>query len=58
MTMTATVIDDQERERRLREALCLWCSVPLPADASYQREFCGATCRQRNHRALKRAGLR
>ena len=52
------MIDDQERERRLREALCVWCATPLPGDAAYQREFCEATCRQRNHRTLKRAGLR
>jgi hypothetical protein len=31
MTMAANVIDDQERERRLPEAQCLWCTVPLPA---------------------------
>jgi len=51
-------MDDQECVRRLREGLCLWCATPLPADAPYQREFCGANCRQRNHRALKWAGLR
>lgn len=56
MTTTVVLIGDQER--RLRQALCLWCAVPLPEDAAYQRDFCGATCRQRNHRARKRAGLR
>lgn len=52
------MIDAAERERRFREGLCGWCATPLPEVSAYLREFCGATCRQRNHRALKRAGLR
>lgn len=52
------MIDEQERTRRFNEGLCGWCTEPLPEDAAYQREFCDARCRQNNHRAMKRAGLR
>ena len=52
------MIDHMERQRRFSEGLCGWCAAPLPADAAYSREFCDATCRQRNHRELKRKGLR
>ncbi|WP_209273157.1 hypothetical protein [Micromonospora profundi] len=45
-------------ERRYTGPTCGWCGDPLPGDAGYLREFCNATCRQRNHRAMKRAGLR
>lgn len=48
----------KERERRAQQGLCLWCAAELPEDAAYHREFCGNACRQRNHRAMKRAGLR
>ena len=52
------MIDEMERQRRFSEGLSGWCAAPLPADAAYSREFCDATCRQRNHRALKRRRLR
>ena len=52
------VISDRERQRRFQAGLCGWCANPLPACAGYSREFCDATCRQRNHRELKRNGLR
>ncbi|HEX6968268.1 MAG TPA: hypothetical protein VF174_05585 [Micromonosporaceae bacterium] len=49
---------DDERQRRAQQGLCGWCTEPLPEDAAHHREFCGNTCRQRNHRALKRTGKR
>ncbi|SCG69562.1 hypothetical protein GA0070609_4426 [Micromonospora echinaurantiaca] len=49
---------DAERIRRWQQGLCGWCAEPLPEDRAYVREFCGDRCRQANHRAMKRAGLR
>ncbi|MEV4492711.1 hypothetical protein AB0K04_21660 [Micromonospora coxensis] len=56
--MSQLIPDYKELIRRGQEGLCLWCAEPLPEDAAYHRQFCGDRCRQANHRAEKRAGLR
>ncbi|MGC4758823.1 hypothetical protein [Micromonospora trifolii] len=52
------ILSDEESQRRWLEGLCGWCAEPLSEDRAYLREFCGDVCRQRNHRAMKRAGKR
>jgi hypothetical protein len=52
------VIDLSEGLRRAQEGLCQWCAQPLPEEAAHHRQFCNDKCRQANHRAHKKAGLR